>query len=332
MSDKKGIGLIIVISFIAILILTVAAVLSQSLKNRRLTTNVANSTRAFYAAESGLNKAAAAVSAYESDYRTWASSADYPNWLSAGWSVDITSSPYVLSLGSQPLVSSDGDTVAYYQIHIEVDVTDPDIDIVRVYADGYAPTASGAQRSIKAVLRKVITPHPTQITGAIETLGSLSVGGGATVNGDATGDSDFVFEDIFGATKEEVKALANVIVDPITNYAPVQDITWFDLDVEESVQIASSLWEGSGIMIVDGDLKITGGIFTGIIWVTGNADLDVAGNAVIEGAIFVEGSASIIGTATISFDSEGVSETLGEAFPQDPIASWEESTAIWEEM
>ena len=82
-------------------------------------------------------------------------------------------------------------------------------------------------------------------------------------------------------------------------------------------------------MVVTGDLKIAGGKFNGIIWVVGN--LDIGGNTVINGSIFVEGSATIgiTGTAEVSFDHSAIGDAFSDLgtlpeLPEPVVLSWQE--------
>jgi len=121
------------------------------------------------------------------------------------------------------------------------------------------------------------------------------------------------FEDVFGVTKAEMEAIAQSQF-PSTYYTSAfsddvaTGLTWVNSPSEES-QIASNTWSGDGVLIVEGDLQITGGDFSGIIWVDGA--LRVSGNPVIDGGMFVESGitvdTTITGSATISYDGDAVS-------------------------
>jgi cytoskeletal protein CcmA (bactofilin family) len=106
---------------------------------------------------------------------------------------------------------------------------------------------------------------------------------------------------------------------PPNNKMPVEKITW----ISNGFEITQDGWVGGGIMIVNGDLKITGGTFDGVIWVIGK--LSISGNPVINGSIFVEGEATvdttITGTAKISFDPSAIDGAFSNL---STVLSWQE--------
>ena len=111
---------------------------------------------------------------------------------------------------------------------------------------------------------------------------------------------------------------------------PVEHITWINEDNEFKITKTGG-WMGSGIMVIDGDLDISGGTFDGVIWVTGK--LSISGNPVINGSIFVEGEATVdttvTGTAVISFDQSAIDDAFSNlsTFPVSPkpaVLSWQE--------
>ena len=114
---------------------------------------------------------------------------------------------------------------------------------------------------------------------------------------------------------------ANIVVDPDNNYVrpdkpegedDIVDITWFGLsDPDSKVVISSTGWTGSGILIVEGNLRITGGTFSRIIYVTGTCVLDVTGNASITGEIYVEGDVDIRGNPQLTYDTNAITDALG---------------------
>lgn len=158
--------------------------------------------------------------------------------------------------------------------------------------------------------------------------GDLTVGGTASVDGDVERHTTPSFEGFFGVTKEEMQNNATYeYTNPSNNQTPVEQITWVNED--DKFKITEEGWEGSGIMVVDGDLEIQGGTFDGVIWVVGS--LDISGNTVINGAIFVEGSATvgITGTAEISFDHSAISDAFSDLgtlpeLPEPVVLSWQE--------
>ena len=307
--NKRGISLIIGIAITAIVVFIILAIMPQAVNELQMAQRMADSTRAFYAADSGINNALWALN----------NCVVADDWVSAGWNIG---NPDLYVLPLQQLNDASNRTIAYYQVSISNPVTEtPTANSV-----GFAPDQNGADRSIRASLkRKIITPNPGLITAAVEAEGEISIGGDAEVVGDVKEESEFIFEDIFGLTKEDLKRLVDVIRDPPNNYQPVSGTTWFEQVNNSIVRITANGWLGNGIMIVEnGDLKITGGHFKGLIWVMGN--LDIAGNAGIHGAIFVEGDVKITGTPYIEYDPDAINDAFNNALPPMPfeIDRWKE--------
>ena len=124
----------------------------------------------------------------------------------------------------------------------------------------------------------------------------------------------FDFEDIFGISKDAMKSGAvHFYTDPANNIMPVDHTTWVDINTLTEMKITETGWSGSGILVVDGNLAITGGHFSGIIWVIGT--LRVSGNPIIDGTMFVESGAefdtTLTGNPTVNFDSDAVSDAFG---------------------
>jgi len=130
-------------------------------------------------------------------------------------------------------------------------------------------------------------------------------------------DRKLVFEDVFGVSKEDLKLVAqndypDTYYETPFNNDLASEITWINTPGDES-QVTSSGWSGSGILIVENDLKMTGGTFTGVIWVMGELNM-ITGNPLINGAIFIEsgatGEAKVAGNAEINYDEAAVQNAL----------------------
>jgi len=155
---------------------------------------------------------------------------------------------------------------------------------------------------------------PEGVTNAITTDGFVEIKGSTDIEGEVSEqDTSFVFEEIFGYTKDEIKNCAtHYYVDPENNITPVDNVTWMEFDMEDEFKVSHNTWEGSGIMIINGDTHISGGYFEGIIWVIG--DCFITGNPHIEGALFIEGesdmdTSTITGNPIVNFNSGAVSST-----------------------
>ena len=146
---------------------------------------------------------------------------------------------------------------------------------------------------------EITTTTKIDITSAITSSGTITVSGSADVNGEIVENGCPAFEDVFGTTKDALKSSANnYYVDPANNVTPIENITWVECVSQTGFNITDNNYEGNGILIVNGDFKMTGGIFNGIIWVVGN--LTVSGNPTINGAIFVESDIEIEGDAEVT--------------------------------
>ena len=166
------------------------------------------------------------------------------------------------------------------------------------------------RRRSEAVVRIVESAVGTvPITNAIAVNGDLSIRGHATINGPAAEHAEVDFYSTFGVTKEAMKIIANNhYINPPNNVTPVTNITWID----SAFHISDNIWGGSGILVVNGDLTITGGSFSGVIWVIGT--LFISGNPVIDGGILAECGAyevtTVTGTPVISFDADDIELAL----------------------
>ena len=174
----------------------------------------------------------------------------------------------------------------------------------------------------------VFSSEPSDcIPNAIGAGGSITVGGNAKVTGDTLGHADIDFEEIFGMTKEEMKAAATNTYDgPINDPTPVDSITW----IEGDVHFTSGVTGMSGLLIVTGYCKWSGADFDGILYVMGELvqDIQITGDSVINGAIIVEGDADVTGNTTINYDAGIVNDVFDNYLP--PICSEESHFKILE--
>ncbi len=161
---------------------------------------------------------------------------------------------------------------------------------------------------------------PTYAQGAVYANGGIEAGGSALITGNlyANCDPPISFEDLFGITKEEMKDIAdNHFEDPPINPAGFENITWVSFANEGgSLKVTTTGWEGSGILVVDGDASFQGGSFDGIMWITGT--LFINGNNGFDGAVYVEGGieyedVSILGDAQITYDLDAILAAFAEA-------------------
>ena len=115
-----------------------------------------------------------------------------------------------------------------------------------------------------------------------------------------------------------MKTFATVYTEAQNNEPdPANGITWIEGDANYTMK----WWDGQGILIVTGNLKLTGGVFEGIIYVMGDLD-GQAGGAYVKGGIVIGGDAKIAGTSSIVYDAVTI-DNAGKSYPYE-IDSWEE--------
>lgn len=296
--DKRGIALIVAFMVIVVLTIFSLAIFVRSMSERFIAQRYAESMKAFWLAEAGVNHG---LSELKADYN--ASSG------SCKWETNLGSGRYC------------------------VDLSDKDVNGRRTLtAHGYIPstTPARAERKISVLVESSGSnpSNPELIEYALDTTGELKIGGSADIHppNSSHESSSLDFEEVFGMTEEQVKTLAEeaaasgngyVYADPPTNQQPVNGITWVEL-TGSNKYVISSTWSGSGLLIVNGNgmnlaLEIAGDwTFTGMIWVIGK--VKISGNAQITGALFAESTAGIesdvTGNSTLSFDSATVSSAF----------------------
>ena len=303
--NKNGLVLILVLAIILILVTISAVFINVTVREVNMVRQGNDSTRAFYLAEAGIERALTELSqnqAYTGETN-----------VSLGEGVyDVSVSP-----GTAP-------------------------DTYDIIATGYVPDKTSTGRAERSVSATVAASASIDVSSALSTGGAVSVSGNADIDGGdvagitgegsivVQGDADVdgdpptayglfpTFEEIFGATEDEIKAMATIYTDPKPNVPdPADNITW----IEGSASFTKSGWSGEGILVVTGSLTLTGGDFSGIIYCKGA--IQIAGNVDIEGAIFAVGSVSVTGSADIEYDSEVIGN-LNQVYPYT-VTSWNES-------
>lgn len=164
---------------------------------------------------------------------------------------------------------------------------------------------------------------PTYAQAAMTSNGDIDVGGSADITGDLVTNSDpqLSFEDLFGMTKAQMEAIADtVLVDPPNNPEGIEGISWISFEESDgALMVTTANWEGSGILVVNGDAHFAGGSFEGIMWITGT--LFINGNNGFDGAIYVEGGieyqdveeTTVLGNCQITYDLEAILAAFADA-------------------
>ncbi len=305
---KRGVALIVTFMVVVVLTILGSATISRSVSERFITQRYVELTRAFWLAEAGVNHA---LGELRNDYNVISGNCK--------WETNLGSGRYC------------------------VDLSDKDINGRRtVTAHGYIPSTipARAERKIKVLVES--TPsNPSLLEYAIASSGDLKITGNVKLmpSGSSHAKSTLTFEQVFGMTKDQVKAIAvsaqaagtgHVYTNPDINQQPVNGITWVDLTGSNKYKISSD-WSGSGLLIVNGNgndvaLDISGSWqFTGVIWVIGK--VSISGTPVITGAIFAESSFTVESTLTgntkIIFNSTTVSSTFDLLSPTG-LKAWRE--------
>jgi hypothetical protein len=283
--NKRGIALILSYMVIGVLVILGVGLVSRSVSERNIAFRYVNSNKAFWLAEAGVARA-------------------------------------IKDFSQSPLSGFLGDANNTYST--QTSLVGGFTDRYRIISVGSVTLPGGGtiDRTIEVIVQE---PQLADINNSITTSGDLTVGGSADVEEPYESNAAFTFQGIFGMTEAQLKAQADhLYTDPPNNVTPVDGITWIEITPGDELIISSGGWSGSGILIVEGDLKITGGDFEGILWVSG--DLDVAsGSPDIEGAIFVDcgtDETRILGNADVEHDEDVIDEVFGDISPV--VISWAE--------
>ncbi len=224
-------------------------------------------------------------------------------------------------------------TSGYYsgettQIYTDFGVMDGTIDSIQYIPNTTNDTIEiisyasyqNADETIQHKSSALVCWVPTHAQGAMYANGGIEVGGSADITGNLYENCDppLSFEDFFGITKTEMEAIAdNNFEDPPNNPAGFEDITWVSFANEGgSLMVTTAAWEGSGILIIDGDAHFSGGTFNGIMWITGS--LFINGNNGFNGGIYCEGGihyndVSVLGDCQISYDRAAIIAAFANA-------------------
>lgn len=287
--NKRGIALIFSLLVVVVLSILSVSFFFKTITENNLVKRYVNSTRAFWLAEAGIAEAIY----------------NMPNDTSGS----IGSSNYTYSTDTF-LLSGE-----YYQIDSTGSVQ--------------LPTGDTLMRSVSVVVR-TSPVDPNKFQHAIRTTVELDVRGNVDINGPTEEFANIIFSDLFDHTKEDVKSFAsNYYLDPPVDVTPVSGLTWVDLSAGQELRISSDTWQGSGILIVNGDAQITGGTFNGILYIIGR--LRMSGNPTINGTILAESDTEIVedttvtGNVTINYDFDAIANALNILqFIIPEITSWRE--------
>ena len=296
LKNSKGMMLLLVLSVVAVLAVATASIIMVSNSDLTMQSRQDESTKAFYVAEAGVAKARTQLNTDWTDLSTISSS------VGGGTCQVVISSS---DAGGGPLPAGQ----------------------LRMRSRG---AVAGIERTVDVVAEGIEPADPSGIDDAVETNGALTIQGNAAITGGVEEFAGLNFAVTFGITKAQMEAVARagwgIAYDEVFLNDETDIVTWIESPAKES-QVTDNGWVGGGIFVVQGDFKITGGVFNGVLWVEGA--LIISGNPEINGAVFVEGGATVdttvTGTADITFDADVVADAFEELGNIPPfIISWQE--------
>lgn len=318
LKGKRGLGIVLPLAIVIVLIvlgLCLSFLVSHETK-RRIKSK--KSTLALYIADAGIETAL-----YEFEQST---------------------GPYSFG-GIETFLPDSTDSEGSFIVSFSSSLAFPDRWVIE--SIGYVPNSASprATRKIEAICEK-----PISVTSALAAGGNVTVGGNASIDGGtlpgvtyppnatppATHGSGTItgqptdtatapfpsFEGTFGITFDEMFDIAISTYTSPANNVPADGITWCDGDF----QVTTSGWTGSGILVIRGDFRMTGGQFNGIIYVK-EGSFDMSGGASIVGCVFSEDTADIelaTGTSSITYSTTTVNSAR-ELYPYKyKMTSWKE--------
>ena len=148
---------------------------------------------------------------------------------------------------------------------------------------------------------------------AVTCSGVLNLVGNPTINGQLENNVNLNFENYFGMTMTQMKAIAdNYYLNPPTNITPISGITYVELTGNNTLKMVGN-WRGDGILIVDGNFETFGNSrFEGIVWIEGGS-FYMRGNSWVDGTMFINSDPNqqteMFGNCWFSYD-EGIVQQL----------------------
>lgn len=306
--NKKGLVLSLVLIFLLILVLIATTFIVLANNEIRIARQQTDSLKAFFLAEAGIEKAL-----FELPRNT--NYTGEQDTLGEGV-YDVTVSPPngVRQIDSTGYISNKTSPRAVRQIRVMAKEQTHSITL------GAALTGLTSGKDIW--VRGTANIDGKTVAGIeVPDRDVIDKGGSAIISGNPDILEEVppaTFEEIFGLTEAQMKAFAAVYNNPSNNFPdPANGITWID----GNANYTKKGWSGKGILIVTGDLKLTGGTFEGVIYVKGSLD-GQAGNSDVRGAIVMGGEARISGTSSIIHDPTEITNA-SNSYPYK-IDTWQE--------
>ena len=208
-------------------------------------------------------------------------------------------------------------------------------------SDYYHVVATGTKGAVSRIVETVISTREVDATKfkyGVESTVSIDFKGSSIVYGENTTkpvpdkyrdpeyyheNSTFSFADLFCFSTDEIKSLSTIY----NGSWPSGNISGVNWVIAPSNHFNGNVY-GTGILIVEGDLRITGTIdFDGIIYVIG--ELDMAGTSLVSGAVLAESAATVdtllTGTCDVEHNTTKIQNALDLIKYRSPqIVSWKE--------
>ncbi len=213
-------------------------------------------------------------------------------------------------------------------------------------SSSYMVVSTGTSGAVSRTVEAVVSTRETDASKfkyGIESTVDIDFKGSTTVYGETTDpnppakkyldpnyykeNSTFSFPDLFIFTTTELKSWCADMGSIYNGTFPSAGFSGINWVMAPSSKYTGNV-EGSGVLIIEGDLRIAGTInFSGIIYVIG--ELDISGTAVINGAILAESAANVdttlTGTCDIIHSTAAITSALANIANLSPrIVSWKE--------
>lgn len=192
------------------------------------------------------------------------------------------------------------------------------------------PSGIRVSRTITVTVETGAT-DPSKFQYAVETTTDLEIKGSAQINPpDSWREySTIDFANLFGISKTDMRSSANNLFSNVESFdmGSANQITW--LDVSPGCLLDITGGDGSGILIINGNVKIRGNTtFNGIIYVIG--ELTMMGTPIISGSVLAESRTTVDtylgGNVVLNYDIDAITNSLSWVqFLTKNIVSWRES-------
>jgi len=368
-NNNKGATLIIALTVVVIATIITLPLVAQAISERQMSDMRADYMKVFYAAESGINDAMIAANVYSGDLEwlaaNWTGSASTSCTLSSNTlnypqaSSDIVT--YTVTIqnptGVNPSIVSTGtDAVSGANRSLSVSLEKADAAILAkggIEIKGNATINGDILEYADFMFDNVFGDSLANVRGDTEDTEIVDT---PANNYDPVPAPEDTYTDtnINGSWDTGEPLISDWNSDG--EWDDEVDITWYEWDGNNdylnppTTSITTNGWTGSEVLVVyGGNLKITGGTFNGLIYVKSKeisviidgesvtlhvgGDLQIAGNAVINGAIFVDGSVEgvtgISGTPEINYDPDQVPI---ETFDNDDPMPFVKQALTWQQL